>query len=271
MTGENLKTKGRPIPAILRTLQDASLARAESLRSDRSMDSLVRAGRCHAKRSLSEALTRSTPSIIAEVKKASPSKGAFRPDFDPVALAASYREGGAAAISVVTELDHFQGRAEWVTAIRANLDLPILRKDFIVDEIQVAESAAIGADAILLIARILTEDQIVRLSTAAAEVGLEVVHEAHDAQDVEKIQLAGARIVGINARNLDNFLVDTALFKELYPLIPSTAVAIAESGLEQAAQIRNLFQIGYQGFLIGEALIRSGEPANLIRQLRQVM
>jgi indole-3-glycerol phosphate synthase len=209
------------------------------------------------------------PAIIAEVKKASPSKGVFRDDFDPVALVTAYHTGGAAAISVVTEPDHFQGRLEWIETIRATCDLPILRKDFIVDEIQVAESASIGADAILLIARILTDDEIARLSDAAVEANLEVLYEAHDAEDLMKIRVVNPRLVGVNARNLDNFVVDTGSFASLLPLIPSEAVAVAESGLENATQIQLLSQIGYRGFLIGETLIRADNPAKLISELRK--
>lgn len=266
---EKLSETQRPIPAILRTLQEESRVRAQSLHAAVSYESLIEQGRRFPKRSLANALTAHTPAIIAEVKKASPSKGVFRDDFSPVALAKTYGTGGASAISVVTEPNRFLGRTEWIETIRGTCDLPILRKDFIVDEIQIAESAAAGADAILLIARILNADELTRFSAAAADANLEILYEAHDARDLEKIRALNARLVGINARDLDNFVVDTALFGHLFSSIPEGAIAVAESGLDHAAQIQNLVETGYKGFLIGETLIRAEDPARLIRELRK--
>lgn len=269
VTDGKLNATQRPIPAILRTLQEASRERANALHNSFTADSLLERGRRFPRRSLANALSLLTPAIIAEVKKASPSKGVFRREFAPISLVQSYGKGGAAAISVVTEPDHFQGRTEWIATIRETCDLPILRKDFIVDEIQIAESAAVGADAILLIARILSGDELTRFSAAAAEANLEVLYEAHDAHDLDMIRAVRPKLVGINARNLDNFVVDTALFESLFPSISSDAIAVAESGLEDATQIRRLLQIGYEGFLIGETLIRADDPARIIRELRK--
>jgi indole-3-glycerol phosphate synthase len=260
-------TSERPIPAILRTLQDAAQARAEALHSGESIDRLLAKAQEYPKRSLRNALA-NAPAIIAEVKKASPSKGVFRDDFDPLNLVGAYANGGAAAISVVTEPDHFRGQGEWIAAIRDKVGLPILRKEFIVDPIQIAETGALGADAVLLIGRMLSPDQLVRLSEAAARTNLEVLYEAHDADDLRKIATVNPALVGINARDLDTFTVDTSRFAALRDLIPADAVAVAESGLHDADQIAGLTRIGYQGFLIGESLIRSGDPARLIRRLR---
>lgn len=265
---EKLREPQHPIPAILRALQEESRVRAQSLRAAVSYETLIEQGRRFPKRSLAHALAAQSPAIIAEVKKASPSKGSFRDDFAPIALVKSYGAGGAAAISVVTEPARFQGQIGWIETIREMCDLPILRKDFIVDEIQIAESAAAGADAILLIARILDTDDLQRFSEAAAGASLEILYEAHDAHDLEKIRQLNPRLVGINARNLDNFVVDTESFETLFSSIPSNAVAVAESGLERATQIQKLVRIGYRGFLIGETLIRSADPARLIRELR---
>lgn len=269
MVNEHLNTSQRPIPAILRTLQEESRGRASALRASSSVESLLEMGRRFPRRSLVNALNAQSPAIIAEVKKASPSKGVFRENFAPLPLVKSYGQGGAAAISVVTEPDRFLGRTAWIETIRESCDLPIVRKDFIVDEIQIAESAAAGADAILLIARILTADELARFSASAAEANLEVLYEAHDAHDLELIGNVEPRLVGINARNLDNFIVDTTLFETLYASIPPGAVAVAESGLRNADQIQGLVQTGYKGFLIGETLIRAADPARLIRELRK--
>jgi indole-3-glycerol phosphate synthase len=260
-------TSERTIPAILQTLQKGGRARADELRNTGTVETLLARGRAYSKRSLRGVLA-VAPAIIAEVKKASPSKGRFCEDFDLLKLVRAYAQGGAAAISVVTEPKHFQGQGEWIAAIRREVDLPILRKDFIIDAIQVAESAALGADAVLLIARMLTSNQLARLSEAAAEAGIEVLYEAHDTDDLHKIAAVNPTLVGINARDLNTFAVDTGQFAALQGLIPAGAVAVAESGLYEADQIAELTRIGYQGFLIGESLIRSSDPAGMIRQLR---
>lgn len=261
-------TRARPLPAILRTLQEAACARVQVLRNTESWDSLLKRGAEYPKRSLGSALRAEKPAIIAEVKKASPSKGVFRKDFEPLALARAYHEGGAAAISVVTEPDHFQGSGDWIASIRGVVDLPILRKDFIVDELQVAQSAALGADAILLIARILTSEQLKWLGMAAAEAGLEIVHEAHDSEDLQKLADVNSQIVGINARDLDTFTVDIERFDMLRDHIAPEALPVAESGLYSRDQIAQLVETGYQGFLIGESLIVSPDPAAFIKHLR---
>jgi indole-3-glycerol phosphate synthase len=269
VTVKRRDTMQRTTHPILRTLQDSSRVRANALRLSASFESLLEDGRHFAKRSLLNAIIGNAPAIIAEVKKASPSKGVFRDDFDPVVLVTAYDAGGAAAISVVTEPDHFQGRGEWIGMIKGTCALPILRKDFITDEVQVVESAALGADAILLIARMLTINEIVHLSAVAAKAELEVLYEAHDAGDLVKIRSVDARMIGINARNLDNFVVDTECFGALFPVIPKDAIAVAESGLKDAPQIRQLSALGYRGFLIGESLICSADPARLIGQLKR--
>lgn len=261
-----------PEPGIGRLFLDkivaATRARVARLRAETTSAALESRARAHSPRSLAAALKASSPAIIAEVKKASPSRGLFRVDFDPLTLAASYREGGAAALSVVTEPEHFQGNDEWLTQIRAQTALPILRKDFILDPLQVVESAALGADAILLIARLLSLEQMRELRQMADRLQLEVLFEAHDEDDLEKINACAPVLVGINARNLDTFVVDTDQFARLRAKLSADAIAIAESGLSTHADIAAARRLGYTGFLIGETLVRAENPAALLCLLR---
>ncbi|MEW5873549.1 MAG: indole-3-glycerol phosphate synthase TrpC [Candidatus Zixiibacteriota bacterium] len=256
------------IPAVLRDIVAAAQRRAQSLHQTSSFGELESKGRRRQKRPFALALEKCRPAIIAEVKKASPSKGVFRSDFDPIRLAASYQDGGAAALSVVTEPEYFQGNTAWIEALRNSCHLPILRKDFLIEPIQVAESAAAGADAILLIARILTSSQLAELTESAKALDLEILFEAHDEADLSKIAGLNPELIGINARNLDDFSVSMDTFEPLRTGIPANAMAIAESGLENYAQIRDLMTTGYRGFLIGESLLKSGDPSTLLRTLR---
>lgn len=261
-----------PEPGIGRLFLDkivaATRARIARLRVETSLAALESRARAHSPSSLAAALKASSPAIIAEVKKASPSRGLFRSDFDPLALAASYHEGGAAALSVVTEPEYFQGSDQWLTQIRVRTALPILRKDFILDPLQVAESAALGADAILLIARLLSAEQMRELQAAAGQLRLEILFEAHDEADLEKIDACAPALIGINARNLDTFVVDTDQFARLRAKLSADAIAIAESGLSTHADIAAARRLGYAGFLIGETLVRAADPAALLRLLR---
>jgi len=258
----------RAIPAVLREIVAAAQRRAQSLRQISTFGELESKGRRHPKRPFALALEKCRPAIIAEVKKASPSKGVFRSDFDPVRLAASYQDGGAAALSVVTEPEYFLGSTDWIEELRDSCHLPILRKDFLIEPIQVAESAAAGADAILLIARILTSSQLAELTQSAKALDLEILYEAHDEEDLSKITDLSPDLIGINARNLDDFSVSMGAFESLQSRIPANTLAIAESGLENHTQIRDLMSIGYRGFLIGETLLRSEDPSVLLRILR---
>jgi indole-3-glycerol phosphate synthase len=254
-------------PARLRPIIDAATRRAEELHRSTSIAALRGDAERYERRSFADALRRSEPAIIAEVKKASPSRGLFREHFDPVALAGSYARGGAAAISVVTEPEFFQGDGRWVTAVRDAVSLPVLRKDFIVDPIQVYESAALGADAILLIARILDAERLRELSDAARALRLDVLYEAHDEDDLAKLVDLQPSVVGINARNLDDFCIDTGTFARLHGLIPPDAVAVAESGIADPSQMREFSRLGYGAFLIGEALVCADDPEQLLRSL----
>lgn len=254
--------------AFLHTIVEQTKERVFRLSAERSFESLMAEGWRFPRRSLAAAIKSASPAIIAEIKKASPSKGVLRHDFDAVRLADAYVSGGAAALSVVTEPNYFLGEDACVAAVKARTMIPILRKDFVLAPIQVAEAAALGADAVLLIARILTAAQLRELHDAATRAKLDVLFEAHDGDDLVKISECDPRIVGVNARNLDTFVVDTTQFERLRPLIPGGALAVAESGIESPEQLAAAAKLGYDGFLIGESLLRSSEPSALIRHLR---
>ncbi|HSP97473.1 MAG TPA: indole-3-glycerol phosphate synthase TrpC [Candidatus Dormibacteraeota bacterium] len=207
------------------------------------------------------------PAVIAEVKKASPSKGVIRADFDPVAIARRYAACGAAAISVLTEERYFQGSPAHLEAIRAAVDVPLLRKDFIVDSYQVAEARAWGADAILLIVAALDDATLRALHAAAVELGLDVLVEAHTGEEVDRAVAAGATLIGINNRDLRTFVTTLETAERLYPRLPAGTLAVAESGIETAADVARLRRAGYDVFLVGESLMRQPDPGAALQAL----
>jgi indole-3-glycerol phosphate synthase len=194
--------------------------------------------------------------IIAEVKKASPSKGIIKEDFDPILIAQAYSNSGANAISVLTEPHYFQGNLEYLTAIRRYVPTPLLRKDFIVDKYQIVEALVYGADFILLIAKALGTKELKELYDYAIYLGLEVLVEIHDKEDLTKATKCGATIIGINHRNLDTFEMDMTLCDKLIPLIPNGKIIVAESGVSDTEVIKRLNSIGADAFLIGEHFMR---------------
>ena len=194
--------------------------------------------------------------IIAEVKKASPSKGIIKEDFDPLVIAQEYSKNGANAISVLTEPHYFQGNLEYLTAIRRYVPTPLLRKDFIVDKYQIVEALVYGADFILLIAKALGTKELKELYDYAIHLGLEVLVEIHDKEDLTKAIKSGATIIGINHRNLDTFEMDMELCDKLIPLIPNGKIIVAESGVSNVDTIKRLSAIGADAFLIGEHFMR---------------
>ncbi|HQU92875.1 MAG TPA: indole-3-glycerol phosphate synthase TrpC [Pyrinomonadaceae bacterium] len=207
--------------------------------------------------------------IIAEFKKASPSKGVINNSVDPAAVARQYDEGGAAAISVLTEEDHFKGSLDDLRAVRAEVDLPILRKDFIFEDFQIYEAAAAGADAILLIAAMLEDDRIERLrTTAEVELGLDALIEVHTLDELERVKKTGATLIGVNNRDLKTFHVTLDVSRKLIRYAPEGAIMVTESGLQTGNELRELSDLGYSGFLIGETLMRTGDPAAELRRLR---
>jgi len=219
------------------------------------------------RRGFAASLRARRPAIIAEVKKASPSKGVIRADFDPVAIARAYAEAGAAASSVLTEGRFFQGHAAHLRAIRAAVDLPLLRKDFLFDPYQLVEARAWGADAALLIVAMLDDVQLAELHAAGVALGLDVLVEAHTRDEVMRALAAGASLIGINNRDLKTFVTSLATAERLRPLIPADGLAVAESGIETASDVARLRAAGYDAFLVGESLMRAPDPGAALRAL----
>jgi indole-3-glycerol phosphate synthase len=205
--------------------------------------------------------------LIAEVKKASPSKGLIRSDFDPAAHAKAYQAGGAACLSVLTDAPYFQGHEEYLIAARAACDLPILRKDFMIDPWQVAEARAIGADAILIIVSALDDMQMSEIEAAAIELGMDVLIETHDADEFERALRLKSRLIGVNNRNLKDFTVDFARTYELVSSAPAECTFVAESGINTHDDIVAMAQHGVRCFLVGESLMRQADITAATRKL----
>ena len=206
----------------------------------------------------------STPqniSLIAEIKFASPSAGLIRKKADPIPIARNYQDAGAAAISLITDQRFFQGDLKQLPRLKKAISLPILRKDFIIDEIQVREAFFYGADAILLIARILTQQQLAELTFLCRELGMAPLTEIHDRDDLEKAMACGAEIIGINNRDLDSFMVDINTTFELAPLVPDNCIVVSESGIENEGNIMSLKETGIHAVLVGSSLMRSKDLA----------
>ncbi len=207
-------------------------------------------------------------SIIAEFKRASPSLGEIRPDADLAQVIAQYESGGACAFSVLTEPTFFRGSLEDLRQARTLTARPILRKDFIVDEFQIHEAAAAGADAVLLIVAALTDAELLRFRILAEdELGLDALVEVHDAAEMQRAATCGARLIGVNNRDLRTFVTSLETSEALAPLAPAGALLISESGLRSRADIDRLRRCGYRGFLIGETLMRADDPAALLQSL----
>lgn len=217
------------------------------------------------------ALRRATgTAVIAEVKRASPSKGALADIPDPAALATSYAVGGATAISVLTEQRRFGGSLADLAAVRAAVPTPLLRKDFIVEPYQVLEARAFGADLILLIVAALTDAELVAMREQAEALGMTALVEVHDEDEVRRAVATGARVVGVNARNLKTLEVDRSVFARLRPLIPTGAVAVAESGIRGVADVQAYADAGADAVLVGEALVTGGDPAGEVARFAAV-
>jgi indole-3-glycerol phosphate synthase len=222
--------------------------------------------RAPAVRSFKRALGRS-PAVIAEIKKASPSAGLICKDFDPEKIAREYQISGAAAISVITEVQHFQGGLEILASLRWSVKIPLLRKDFIVDPYQILEARHAGADAVLLIAALLDSSSLKNLRSEAERYGMDALVEVHTESELQKALDSGAGIIGVNNRDLRTFDVslDTAL--RLAPLIPAHVVAVAESGIRTSEDVHKLVHAGYRGLLVGEQLMRSPSPGDALKKL----
>jgi indole-3-glycerol phosphate synthase len=208
------------------------------------------------------------PRVIAECKRRSPSKGVLRKNYDPAAHAAAYAGAGAAAISVLTEPTFFDGSLDHLIQVRAAVDRPVLRKDFLVTEYQLVEAAACGADAVLLIAGALDDRSLGHLSRLASTLGLATLVEVHDLVELKRAEDAGATIIGVNSRNLRTLDVDLRVLEHVVAAMPAGVIAIAESGIRTSADIDRLTTLGYHAFLVGERLMTEADPGAALRILR---
>ena len=256
---------------ILDTLAEATQRRVEKQKKEKDFCTLRREAEemlrdregCFRK-----ALGRPGLNFITEVKKASPSKGLIAPDFPYVAIARQYEALGAAAISVLTETDYFLGSDRYLREIRQAVETPLLRKDFTIDEYMVYQAKTLGADAILLIAALLSGSQLQEYRLLAESLGMDALVEAHDEEEVERALRSGARVIGVNNRNLKDFTVDIGNSLRLRPLVPKDIPFVAESSIKSRQQTAQLEQAGVNGVLIGETLMRSQDMKAALAELR---
>jgi len=248
----------------------AEVARRKPLRSLAALDAA--AAEQTAPRGFEAALRQAAATgygLIAEIKKASPSKGLIREDFDPPAHARAYEAGGATCLSVLTDAPYFQGHEDYLVAARAACTLPVIRKDFMVDPWQCAEARAIGADAILIIVAALSDQQMQEIEAAAMERGMDVLVEVHNPQEMARAANLRSRLIGMNNRDLKRFVTDLAITEELAPLAPEGALLVGESGINTHADLLRLEKAGVRCFLVGESLMREADVAAATRRLLQ--
>ncbi len=257
-------------PDLLRTIVGATermVAVRRELESQAAVERRASAVVPGGSRFASELATPGRINVIAECKRRSPSRGVLAADYDPAGIARRYEEGGAAAISVLTEPTFFDGALEHLQAVRRAVALPLLRKDFIVDEYQLLEARAVGADAVLLIVAALEQAALVRLQRRAGELGLAALVEVHDEDELSRATDAGARLIGVNNRNLRTLVVDIDASYRLAARMPADVVAVSESGLQSRSDLERLAGAGYRAFLIGERFMTDPDPAGAIRGL----
>ncbi|HTT17704.1 MAG TPA: indole-3-glycerol phosphate synthase TrpC [Candidatus Sulfotelmatobacter sp.] len=256
--------------AILDRIVAATRARVEESRRLADVRALERRAEAHVPRGFRAALaakSRDGIAVIAELKKASPSKGLIRASFDPVELARDLETGGATCLSVLTNEDFFQGSLENLRKASAAVAIPCLRKDFIIDYFQLVEARANSADAVLLIVAALSQDDLKSLSWAAGMCGLDVLCEVHDREELQRALDAGCDLIGVNTRDLRTFNVDLQTALDLAPHFPERVVRVAESGIHSAEDVARLRTAGYHAFLVGESLMRAERPGEALRRL----
>ena len=258
------------MPATLDSIIAATRRRVARAQAEADVRQLERQAAEHAPRGFEKRLRQAAGcgvAVIAELKKASPSRGTIRADFDAAELAAELQAAGAAALSVLTDEEFFQGSLENLRRASAHASVACLRKDFIVDEFQLLESRANRADAVLLIVAALADDELRRLYEGARRIGLDVLCEVHDEAELERAVGAGCHIIGVNSRNLRTFEVDLQTPLRLAARLPAGVLAVAESGIHSAQEVRGLRAAGYQVFLVGESLMKVPHPGEALREL----
>jgi indole-3-glycerol phosphate synthase len=258
------------MPASLDQIVAATRRRIAETKPEADLRSLERQAGSHVPRGfrrVMESKSQNGIAVIAELKRASPSRGLIRSDFDSARLAQELEAAGAAALSVLTDEEFFQGSLENLRRTSASTKLPCLRKDFIVDEFQLLEARANGADAVLLIVAALSPEELTLLAGRAVEYGLDVLCEVHDAEELRRAEDVGCTLIGVNSRDLRTFTVDLETAFQLADSIPKTALRVAESGINNGTDIARLRAAGYHGFLIGESLMKAKSPGEALNGL----
>ena len=257
---------------VLDEISEAKRAHVAARRRDRPLAEVERAARVAPpprgfRARLEATAAQGRPALIAEIKKASPSKGLIRADFDPPRLARAFEAGGATCLSVLTDPPYFQGEDAYLTAAREAVGLPVLRKDFMVDPYQVAEARALGADCILLIMAALADGPAAEMEAEAEAWAMDVLVEVHDGEELDRALRLNSRLVGVNNRNLQTLAVDLATSETLAARMPNAAFRVSESGLDGPQDLARMARAGYRGFLVGESLMRQTDVAAATRAL----
>lgn len=264
MPGDRQPRKDKLMPTYLEQIMAATFLRVEDRRTRADLQALERRAAAHTPRGFAASLrskAASGPAMIAECKKASPSKGVLREDYRPDSIAAGFERAGAAAISVLTDEQFFCGSLADLAAVSAAVKIPVLRKDFILDRFQILEARAAGADAILLIVAAHGDAALKDFQAAARETGLDVLCEVHDRDELDRAVGLGFEVIGVNSRNLKTLVVSQQTQMDLVQWLPANVLRVAESGVRTPEDVERLLRVGYDCFLVGEALMRQPDPA----------